>query len=208
MIKIPTDTFILTQMIKNYVVLRLPKSSILAITLTLILMACGGDRTTEQTNTDTTSGDTRQQEQLLTFDQYSPKFQEILKTYDGTVRGISLGDPLTEVRQKETAEPLEDSTKYVSYNVELGNNEMTDILYYFDPKTKSIQNITLDIYLNDAPAVDSLMMEFTRYFTDKYGDPVIQEKKAVAWQDVQKNKIIMKDVGIKEAPGLRIQVAK
>lgn len=176
--------------------------------LSLLLTACGGADTKEETKVDTTASNGPQQEQLLAFDQYSPKFQQILKTYDGTVRGISLGDQVAEVKQKETAPLLEDSARHVGYNVELGNSEMTDILYYYNPKTKVIDNITLDIYLNDAQSVDSLMTEFTRYFTDKYGDPVIKETKAIAWQDAQKNKIVVKDVGIKEAPGLRIQVAK
>ncbi len=77
------------------------RAGIFAIFLTLILTACGGETTSEQADTDTTGSNTGQQEQLLAFDQYSPKFQEILKTYDGTVRGISLGDPLAEVRQIE-----------------------------------------------------------------------------------------------------------
>jgi hypothetical protein len=36
----------------------------------------------------------------------------------------------------------------------------------------------------------------------------MQEKKALAWNGLDETKIVMKDVGIKEAPGLQIQIAK
>ncbi len=139
--------------------------------------------------------------------QYSPKFQQIVRTPDGVVRGVSVGDGLDEVKQQERSAPSEDSTNCVVYNVKLGNDEETDVFYYYSPDNNTVQNIKLDVYLNDAQSVDSLMQEFNRYFTDKYGQPVTREPKMLAWQDGPKTRIVLKDVGIPQAPGLQVQIA-
>lgn len=176
--------------------------------LWVMLGACSQESTEEQTTTTETTQTDASLAAPAVLNQYSPKFQKILKTSEGVVRGISIGDPLTEVRRQEKAEVLEDSSSYISYTIDLGSNEMTDVLYYFHPQNRTIRNITLDVYLNNPGSVDSLMQEFSQYFTDKYGRPIIQERKAIAWQDEKKTKIVLKDVGIAQAPGLRIQIAQ
>ncbi len=173
----------------------------------LVCTACGKESDREQTATVDSSQTEASLEAPAVLGQYSPKFQKIVRNTDGMIRGVSVGDPLDEVKQQEKSQPMEDSTNYIGYNVELGNNEMTDILYYYNPDNGTVRNITLDVYLNDPQSVDSLMQEFNQYFTDKYGRPVIQEPKAVAWQDQKKTKIVLKAVGIPQAPGLRIQIA-
>lgn len=176
--------------------------------LWLLGTACGRDSAEEKTAAvDSTQTETSLEAPAV-LGQYSPKFQKILKTTDGMIRGVSIGDPLNQVEQQEKNRPMEDSTGYIGYTVELGNNEMTDILYYYNPDNRTVRNITLDVYLNDPQSVDSLMQEFSQYFTDKYGRPIIREPKAVAWQGQQRTRIVLKDVGIPQAPGLRIQVAE
>jgi hypothetical protein len=53
-----------------------------------------------------------------------------------------------------------------------------------------------------------LYREFNIYFSDKYGSPVIKETKTIAWNGADNTNIVMKDVGIKESPGLQIQIAR
>lgn len=173
----------------------------------LLCTACTGESSEEQTATTDSTTTEVPAEAPAAFAGYSPKFQKILKTPDGMIRGISLGDVLTQVKQQERTQPMEDSTGYISYNVELGNDEMTDVLYYYSPQQQAVRSITLDIFLNDPRSVDSLTQEFTRYFTGKYGQPTIREPKASAWQDQEQNRVVLQDVGIPQAPGLRIQVA-
>ncbi len=183
------------------------KSSCLIGIFWLLCTACAGESSEEQAaTTDSTVTETPAAAPAA-FAGYSPKFQKILKTPDGMIRGVSIGDLLTQVKQKEQNQPMEDSTGYISFNVELGNDEMTDVLYYYSPQQQTVRSITLDIYLNDQQSVDSLAQEFTRYFTDHYGQPAIREPKASGWQDTQHNRIVLQDVGIPQAPGLRIQVA-
>lgn len=180
-------------------------SILLPFLLVSLLIAC-----TEKPSQETTSGtpDTLSQ-QKTAFEAYSSKFKKILKTEDGILRGVNFGDNLEEVIMKEDTIPLEDSTQYISFTVKLdeAEDEITDVLYFFD-KNRQIKGFRLDIYLNNTSAVDSLSQEFTTYFTDRYGKPVMQEQKAKAWNGLDQTKIVMKDVGIKEAPGLQIQIGR
>jgi len=148
-------------------------------------------------------------ENKTAFASYSSKFQKIVKTEEGVIRGVDFGDALEDVITKEDTIPLEDSTSFVSFTVALDNqeDEITDILYYFDDN-KKINGFRLDVYLDNAQAVDSLYKEFNMYFTEKYGSPVIKEVKTIAWNAADNTKIVMKDVGIKESPGLQLQIAK
>ncbi len=175
--------------------------------LWLLCAACGSESGQERTTAVDSSQAETSLEPPAALAQYSPKFRQIVRNPDGVVRGISVGDKLDEVQQQEQSAPSEDSTNYVVYNVKLGNDEETDVFYYYSPDNNTVQNIKLDVYLNDAQSVDSLMQEFNRYFTDKYGQPVTREPKTLAWQDGQKTRIILKDVGIPQAPGLQVQIA-
>jgi hypothetical protein len=175
--------------------------------LGLLCAACGPESGQERTTTVDSSQVETSLEPPAALAKYSPKFQQIVRTPDGMVRGVSVGDGLDQVKQQERNAPSEDSTDYVVYNVELGNNEETDVYYYYTPGNNTVRNIKLDVYLNDAQSVDSLMQEFNRYFTDKYGQPVTREPKTLAWQDGQKTRVVLKDVGIPQAPGLQVQIA-
>ncbi len=175
--------------------------------LWLLCAACGSESGQEQTTTVDSSQAETSLEPPAALAQYSPKFQKIVRTPDGMVRGISVGDKLDEVKEQERSAPSEDSTDHVVYNVKLGNDEETDVFYYYTPGNNTVRNIKLDVFLNDAQSVDSLMQEFNRYFTDKYGQPVTREPKTLAWQDGQKTRIVLKDVGIPQAPGLQVQIA-
>jgi hypothetical protein len=175
--------------------------------LWLLCVACGSESGQERTTTVDSSQAETSLEPPAALAKYSPKFQQIVRTPDGVLRGVSVGDGLDEVKQQERNAPSEDSTNYIVYNIKLGNDEETDVFYYYSPDNNTVQNIKLDVYLNDAQSVDSLMQEFNRYFTDKYGQPVTREAKTLAWQDGQKTRIVLKDVGIPQAPGLQVQIA-
>jgi hypothetical protein len=175
--------------------------------LWLLCAACGSESGQERTTAVDSSQAETSLEPPAALAQYSPKFRQIVRNPDGVVRGISVGDKLDEVKEQERSAPSEDSTDHVVYNVKLGNDEETDVFYYYTPGNNTVRNIKLDVFLNDAQSVDSLMQEFNRYFTDKYGQPVTQEPKTLAWQDGQKTRIMVKDVGIPQAPGLQVQIA-
>lgn len=171
--------------------------------ITLLLCSC--DSTPTRTETNSAPDSTLVRPAPLT--EYSAKFRQILKNEEGTVRGVQLGDQLDRVIVREDTVPTEDSTSYVSFTEELGNEEFTDVLYYFD-EDRQIRSITLDTYLLTQSAVDSLETEFSRYFTERYGKPVTREAKTIGWQGGDSIQVLMKDVGVKEAPGLQVQIQK
>lgn len=172
-----------------------------------LVAACGDSTEKETTNTTPQINTAEEKTKEQSIKNYSPKLQKIIKTDEGTLRGIDFGDDLEKVFMQEDTIPLEDSARFVSFTVDLGNEEITDVLYYYDDSRK-IRGFTLDMYLNNKSSVDSLSGDLTRYFTQKYGKPVIQEKKAIAWNGPNQTKIVMRDVGIKEAPGLQVQIGK
>jgi hypothetical protein len=174
--------------------------------LLYIAFACSEQKPDEQTEA-ATFADTA--ESKTAFASYSSRLQKIIKTEEGIMRGINFGDALEDVITREDTVPLEDSTNFVSFTIALDEkeDEITDILYYFD-KSKKINGFRLDVYLDNEQAVDSLYREFNSYFTDKYGSPVIKEVKTIAWNGADNTKIVMKDVGIKESPGLQVQIAR
>jgi hypothetical protein len=178
----------------------------ICLLLLYITFACNEQSTVEQTEVATVADTT---ESKMAFGSYSPKLQKIVKSEEGIIRGVNFGDALEDVITREDTIPLEDSTNFVGFTVALDNkeDEITDVLYYFD-KNKKISGFRLDVYLDNSQAVDTLYREFTTYFTDRYGSPVIKEVKTIAWNGADNTKIVMKDVGIKESPGLQIQIAR
>lgn len=171
-------------------------------------VACGEAERAENTETPLETV-TEEERQYKPLSLYSEKFRKIVKTDEGVLRGIDFGDELEEVYEKEDTIPLEDSARYVSFTIALDEEEkeLTDVIYYFD-KEQKIKSFTLDIYLNNKSSVDSLAREFKNYYTERFGQPTIQEKKALAWNGEENMRVVMRDVGIKEAPGLQIQIAK
>ncbi|MDO1444816.1 hypothetical protein Q0590_01070 [Rhodocytophaga aerolata] len=178
----------------------------ICLLLVYLCIACSEQKPEEQTEV-AISADTT--ENRTAFASYSSKFQKIIKSEEGIIRGVNFGDALEDVITREDTIPLEDSTNFVSFTVALDDqeDEITDVFYYFD-KQKRISGFRLDVYLDDKAAVDSLYREFTTYFTEKYGSPVIKEIKTIAWNSADNTKIVMKDVGIKESPGLQLQIAR
>jgi hypothetical protein len=175
--------------------------------LLLYLFTACSEQTPEEQTEVAVSADTT--ESKTAFASYSPKFRKIIKTEEGIIRGVDFGDALEDVITREDTIPLEDSTNFVSFTIALDDkeDEITDVLYYFDKK-KQVSGFRLDVYLDDKAAVDSLYREFTTYFTERYGSPVIKEVKTTAWNGADNTKIVMKDVGIKESPGLQLQIAR
>jgi hypothetical protein len=178
---------------------------LICLLLLYICLSCSEQSPQEQTEAvlvDTT-------ESKMPFTSYSTKLQKIIKTEEGIIRGVDFGDSLEDVITREDTIPLEDSTNFITFTIALDDkeDEITDVLYYFDNK-KKINGFRLDVYLDNSKAVDSLYREFHSYFTDKYGSPVIKEVKTIAWNGADNTKIVMKDVGIKESPGLQIQIAR
>jgi hypothetical protein len=140
---------------------------------------------------------------------YSDTFRKIVKTNEGILRGIDFGDELDRVFIEEDTTPSEDSARFVTFTVQLDESEqqLADIQYYFDGSRK-VNAFSMDVYLNKQAAVDSLAREFSRYYSERFGEPVNQSPKKTTWDGKNDLQVIMTDVGIPAAPGLRVQIEK
>ncbi|GAB3929686.1 hypothetical protein [Larkinella terrae] len=117
---------------------------------------------------------------------------------DGLFRGVSTGDAVSVVKEKESAEPFEEDAAHVGYTIDYPNLESTDIQYFLD-KNKKVSGIQVDIYLNNRQSVDTHLKELTAYFTRKYGNPVQQ-----TWKASGNNRITLKDVSKGKDFGLKL----
>jgi hypothetical protein len=137
---------------------------------------------------------------------YGTRLQQIVKSDEGVLRGINFGDDKEKVKSIENATAVEDTTDHIGYRVELGDYEDLDVRYHLN-KNQQVWGFTLDIYLNQQSSVDSLFNDFKDYFTEQFGPGSFDNHhNMVAWNLSDSLKTIVKDVSVKQAPGLQIQI--
>ncbi|MPR33203.1 hypothetical protein [Salmonirosea aquatica] len=113
----------------------------------------------------------------------SELFNTIVGTSDeGVIRGIAFGDPVSKVKATESFEMFEDSLRHVGFTFETDQLETIDVLYYFTPTGRTINKITVDIYLNSETATRQLWSSAEKRFTEKYGTPLEAKPRRIVWQ--------------------------
>lgn len=101
---------------------------------------------------------------------------------EGIIRGIAFGDPVSKVKATEKFEMFEDSLRHVGYTFETEQLETIDVLYYFTPTGRTINKISVDIYLNSDTATRQLWNSAEKRFTEKYGTPLDVKPRRITWQ--------------------------
>jgi len=184
------------------------KHLISVLALIWVCTACGSaGENHEVTNTISKDSIATSSVPTTLLSRFSDRLQRIVHTDQGLLRGFVPGEPLDSVTRRETAVLEEDSTNYKGYFLENPvNTEVFDIRYFFNPKSHITDSLVLDTYLNSIADSDSLMGELSAYFTTQLGKPLVKQQKLIAWQ-ANSNQVVVRDVGIKQAPGLQI-VAK
>ena len=112
---------------------------------------------------------------------------ELLNTIIGTssegiIRGIDFGDPVSKVKATESFEMFEDSARHVGFTFETDQLETIDVLYYFTPTGRTVNKITVDIYLNSETATRQLWNSAEKRFTEKYGTPLEAKPRLITWK--------------------------
>ncbi|MFY7828075.1 MAG: hypothetical protein ACOVQ4_13185 [Flectobacillus sp.] len=166
------------------------------------LQACQEKKNKDQVQINSLDATNRTQNSDLS--NYSPIFQSILKSDAGMARGVSLGDNFEGI--KETTLPSEtqpdNGRSYTEYfdNTDLN---FADILYSKD-KANKVSEITIDVYIEKQPTVDSLYQEFKTFFSKKYGIGT-DKPKATSWQLAEgKQFLILQNVSTQKDPGFKI----
>lgn len=174
-----------------------------------LLCACGSP-TSQETVRDTSQPDTATAPMVrpTLLSRFSKRVQQIVDVDSGLVRGFVPGEPLESVMQREKATPDYDSTRSKGYILGdiYSSTEVFEIRYFFKPKSRITDSLVLDAFVNSQRSSDSLMAELSDYFTTRFGQPNSKTKKNVIWQ-TDGNVIAVRDVGVKQAPGLQV-VAK
>jgi hypothetical protein len=174
-----------------------------------MLWSCGetkNETINEQQDKDTVAAIEVKEPSQVLINNYGTRLQKIVKTDEGILRGVNFGDPVDAVKAREGDKPLEDSTNHIGYRIDLGNYEDLDIRYHLNGQ-RQVWGFTLDIYLDEQASVDSLFNDFKGYFSDRFGpNNFDNQRNMVAWNLADSLKVVVKDVGIKQAPGLQVQM--
>ncbi len=147
--------------------------------------------------------------QSTTIEADSSLLQSILASETKGLRGISIGDSITEVMRTEKAVLSEDSVDYKGFTQNFSDtstDEFADILYKTDENGK-VKNITIDVFLNEQAQTDKLIIECRDYYIKKYGNP-IEKKLELVWKMPDGAELSLKDVSIKQAPGMQLRLRK
>jgi hypothetical protein len=170
-----------------------------------LLFSCGETKKeTIEEKTDTVATVQPAPTQILA--KYGTRLQKIVKSDAGILRGVNFGDNAENVKTIESIAPLEDSTDHLGYRIDLGNYEDLDVRYHLNPN-QQVWGFTLDIYLDEQASVDSLFNDFRNYFSERFGtNNFDNQRNMVAWNMGDSLKVVVKDVGIKQAPGLQVQM--
>ncbi|WP_128545754.1 hypothetical protein [Larkinella soli] len=129
----------------------------------------------------------------------SDRLKTLLKSDEGLFRGVNLGDEISAVKEKETAEAFESDNDHLGYTIEYRNLESADIQYFQD-KDRRVSRIEVDLYLNNRQSVDSFRKELGAYFDQKFGQGTPQ-----GWTAGNNARITLTDVSKGKDFGLKLR---
>lgn len=139
----------------------------------------------------------------------SSNVQKLLRTIigtDGLLRGVQLGDAISDVKKKEKAELFEEEETHVGYTFDTDNMETVDILYEKNTQNR-IKGIELDIYMNTDTSNESLKNEMSNEFTTRFGKPLANTED-LTWAIKPKGKVTIKVIKNKLDRGLEIKFSQ
>lgn len=167
----------------------------------------GSCNTSSTDNENTSLNDSVIVESPFAADEINSNQSELLSTIIGSsdagvIRGINFGDPISKVKSNETFEIFEDSTRHLGYTFETDQLETIDVLYYFTPNDRTVNKITVDVYLNSESATSQLWQSVNKRFSEKYGQPQESKQKQIIWKKAPVRATIIdvsegKDFGLK-----------
>lgn len=125
---------------------------------------------------------------------------------DGLLRGVQLGDAISDVKKKEKAELFEEEDTHIGYTFDTENLETVDILYEKDAQNR-VKGIELDIYMNTDTSNENLKNEMSNEFTTRFGKPLTNSED-LTWAIKPKGKVTIKVIKNKLDRGLEIKFSQ
>lgn len=134
------------------------------------------------------------------------KFLRNIIGTDGLLRGIQLGDSISDVKKKEKAELFEEEETHIGYTFDTENMETVDILYEKDVNNR-VKGIELDIYMNADISNENLKNEMSNEFTSRFGKPLANTDD-LTWEIKPKGKVTIKVIKNKLDRGLEVKFSQ
>jgi hypothetical protein len=175
------------------------------LVLLLIAVSCNNPKSQKELQVvDTTL--VMPKERAVSTSNVQKLLKDIMGTGEGLLRGVKFGDPISEVKKKETLELFEEEAEYVGYSFDTESLETVDILYMRDGSQK-VNGVQVDIYMNTDASNDSLKTIMGNMFTTKYGKPTDNGEMQI-WKIKPSSQVSIKAVKSKIDRGLEVRFSK
>jgi hypothetical protein len=139
-------------------------------------------------------------------DNYTRKFQNLIKNEDGFFRGVSFGMSREEVIALEDTLKKADKNEgdTLDYLINYNFPETAEVIYYIG-KGKKVNRIQVDIYPEGLDSQKEIFSDFRNYFTLKYGQPAAESENEVVWKSTVNNlQITLRKQGNQKVHDLQI----
>ena len=108
-------------------------------------------------------------QEMETFANYGEDFQLLVASTEATWRGVSLGMPLSQITETETATLLRNAPGMLEYKLELSDGQPAYLHYQFSPQDK-LTAAQARFNPPDQEKYVALTNDLTDFFTRRYGN--------------------------------------
>ncbi len=123
---------------------------------------------------------------------YGNDFQVLAVTFDGVFRGVHMGDSKEKVKSLENGKLEGESPTSLIYNLKINNDEEAEIVYIFE--NNMLTKMSLSVDMKTQIEYESLLAEFTDFFTLKFGAPQITSAGNEIWKPTKQHEIDIVDL--------------
>jgi hypothetical protein len=140
------------------------------------------------------------------FDEYLPDFQQLVLNYDGVVRGVDIGNTVDELKGIEKASLASSSPDKIVYKTDLSSDESAEITYFLE--NGKVNGIEFLIGQSSTDEVSAFILEFTDFFTNKYGPVDPNDNGSEVWKTPSGHEVTIMDLSKGDAYQIMIVVRK
>ncbi len=111
----------------------------------------------------------------------NPYFDTILKSENGTFRGVEIGCGIEDIKKYENEEFLIDSMPdylYFDYKLDMGNSYTIS----YDFARNELYEIELAAYFDVIEDANQIFTDFSKYFNEKHGKGKIEDDGYTSWR--------------------------
>jgi hypothetical protein len=176
-------------------------STFFSLLLLIFCMACNENGNGEHPANDSLSADS-----IISNDQYTRKFRNLIKNEDGFFRGVSFGMSREEVISMEDTLKKADTNEgdTLDYLINFNFPETAEVIYYLG-KGKKVNRIQADIYPEGLDSQKEIFADFRNYFDSKFGKPVSESEHEIIWNSrVHNLKVSLRKQGNQKIHDLQI----